>query len=71
MTTGTHAPGSGDLTADEAAKYNAIWEQVARYEARFNRLLVYRGNTLHSAEVPPDLPLPADPRTGPGRVSPG
>ena len=42
----------------------AIYEQVARHEARFNRLLIYRGNTLHSAEVPADLPLPADPRTG-------
>jgi len=41
-----------------------IYQQIARYEARFNRLLVYRGDTLHSAEVPPDLPLTADPRTG-------
>jgi len=41
-----------------------IYERIAGYEARFNRLLVYRGNTLHSAEVPPDLPLTADPRTG-------
>ncbi len=41
-----------------------IWEQIACYEARFNRLLVYRGNTLHSAEVPPDMPLTPDPRTG-------
>jgi hypothetical protein len=41
-----------------------IWERIARYEARFNRLLVYRGNTLHGAEVPPDLPLSPDPRTG-------
>jgi len=41
-----------------------IWERIARYEARFNRLLVYRGATLHGAEVPQDLPLPADPRCG-------
>ncbi|THD78220.1 MAG: hypothetical protein E7812_11610 [Phenylobacterium sp.] len=42
----------------------AIYEQIASYEARFNRLLIYRGNTLHSADVPADLPLTADPRTG-------
>lgn len=41
-----------------------IYERIASYEARFNRLLVYRGNTLHSADVPPDLPLTTDPRTG-------
>jgi hypothetical protein len=41
-----------------------LYEQIARYEARFNRLLVYRGNTLHSGAVPPDAPLPADPRIG-------
>ena len=41
-----------------------ISARIACYEARFNRLLVYRGNTLHGAEIPPDLPLPADPRTG-------
>jgi hypothetical protein len=41
-----------------------MWEQIARYEARFNRLLVYRGATLHGAVIPADLPLPADPRQG-------
>jgi hypothetical protein len=41
-----------------------FYERIAAYEARFNRLLVYRGNTLHSANVPPGRPLPADPRTG-------
>jgi len=42
----------------------AIYERIARYEARFNRLLVYRGHTLHSANLPSGRPLPADPRTG-------
>jgi hypothetical protein len=41
-----------------------IYERIARYEARFNRLLVYRGNTLHSGSVAPGRPLPADPHTG-------
>jgi hypothetical protein len=52
-------PQSGYIAGD-----TPIWEQIARYEARFNRLLVYRGATLHAAEVPSGLPLPADPRTG-------
>jgi len=44
-----------------------IYERIARYEARFNRLLVYRGNTLHGAEAPGDLAPAADP--GAGRFS--
>jgi hypothetical protein len=42
----------------------AIYEQIAHYPARFNRMLIYRGNTLHSADVPDDLPLTDDPRRG-------
>jgi hypothetical protein len=38
-----------------------LYEATARFEARFNRLLIYRGNTLHSAAAPAG---PADPRTG-------
>jgi hypothetical protein len=41
-----------------------IYQRIARYEARFNRLLVYRGNALHSGSVPPEATLTADPRTG-------
>lgn len=41
-----------------------LYERIGFYPARFNRLLVYRGNSLHAAEVPPDLALSADPRTG-------
>lgn len=52
-------PGPGYIAGD-----TPIFERIARYEARFNRLLVYRGATLHSAEVPADLPLSGDPRTG-------
>jgi len=40
------------------------FERIAAFEARFNRLLVYRGNTLHSANVAPGVALPADPRLG-------
>ncbi len=40
------------------------YERIGRYEARYNRLLIYRGNTLHGAEVPEGLALTDDPRTG-------
>jgi hypothetical protein len=41
-----------------------IYERIARHEARYNRLLIYRGQTLHGAEAPDDLPLTDDPATG-------
>lgn len=41
-----------------------IFEQIAAYEARFNRALIYRSSLLHCAVLPNDAPLPADPRTG-------
>lgn len=40
------------------------FEQVAAYPCAFNRILVYRGNLLHSGLIPDDLPLSADPRSG-------
>jgi hypothetical protein len=41
-----------------------IYERISRYEAKYNRLLIYRGNTLHGAEQPDALPLTDDPATG-------
>lgn len=41
-----------------------LYEQIASYEARPNRALVYRGHTLHCAAIPPGTPLPADPVRG-------
>ncbi|MGZ3274665.1 MAG: DUF6445 family protein [Caulobacteraceae bacterium] len=41
-----------------------IYERIGRHEAKYNRLLIYRGETLHGAEAPDDLPLTDDPRTG-------
>lgn len=41
-----------------------IYERIGRHEARYNRLLIYRGNTLHGAEAPDALPLTDDPATG-------
>ena len=41
-----------------------LYDQVARYEARPNRALIYRGHTLHCAAIPAGIGLPADPRRG-------
>jgi len=41
-----------------------VFEQVARYDAVFNRALIYRSSLLHCALLPNDAPLPADVRTG-------
>ena len=41
-----------------------LYEQVASYEARPNRGLIYRGHALHCAAIPPGVPLPADPVRG-------
>jgi hypothetical protein len=42
----------------------ALYEQVAVQPARFNRALVYAGNTLHCASLPPKVVLSADPLVG-------
>ncbi len=41
-----------------------LFEHVFRIEARFNRVVVYRGINLHSASVPNDISLPDDPGRG-------
>jgi Family of unknown function (DUF6445) len=41
-----------------------MFEKIAHYEARFNRAIIYRGNTIHCADIPIGMPLPADPATG-------
>lgn len=39
-----------------------IYEQIARFEARPNRAILYRGHTLHCADLPDDLDFTPDPR---------
>jgi hypothetical protein len=41
-----------------------LYESIARYEARPNRALVYRGHILHCAAIPPGAALTADPARG-------
>lgn len=41
-----------------------LFERIARYEAAFNRALIYRGSMLHSVNVPADFVPDTNPRTG-------
>lgn len=51
-----------------AASYIAgdtpLYEQIAVHPGAFNRALVYAGNTLHCAWLPPDVPIVTDPLAG-------
>jgi Family of unknown function (DUF6445) len=42
----------------------ALYEQVSRQDARFNRMLVYRRNSLHSGDLSRNFAADPDPRTG-------
>lgn len=44
-----------------------LYEQIAAYEARPNRALIYRSHALHCAAIPAGVALPAD--AGQGRLS--
>jgi hypothetical protein len=41
-----------------------MFERTARYDAAFNRMLVYRGSMLHSVNVPAGFVPDTNPRTG-------
>jgi len=41
-----------------------LFERVHRVDAAFNRLLIYKGNALHSGDISPDTVLSEDPRQG-------
>ncbi len=42
----------------------ALFEQIAHFESRFNRAIIYRGNTLHCADIPACMALSANPAQG-------
>jgi hypothetical protein len=42
----------------------ALFEQIARAEGVFNRMLVYRRNSLHSGSIDGAFMPDANPRTG-------
>jgi len=43
---------------------NHLFEQIAAYEAIFNRIIIYRCTSLHSGNIGPDFQFDANPRTG-------
>jgi Family of unknown function (DUF6445) len=53
------APGPGYIAGD-----TALYERIAFHQAKFNRAILYRGNTLHCADIPADLTLSPDPAVG-------
>lgn len=56
---GPHKPDRAYINGD-----TALYERVNAQEARFNRVLVYRRNSLHSGSIPRDFIVDANPRTG-------
>jgi hypothetical protein len=56
----------GRLPADAAypSRSTPGYTETAHFEARFNRLLIYRSCTLHSGALPPEFDGIADPREG-------
>lgn len=55
---------SGLPQAGYIAGDTPIFERIAFHGARFNRAILYRGNTLHCADIPGGLNLSADPARG-------
>ena len=53
------APAAGYINGD-----TALFEQIARVDGTFNRLIVYRRNSLHSGSIDSGQVPPADPRAG-------
>jgi hypothetical protein len=43
---------------------NQLFEQIASYEAIFNRMIIYRCTSLHSGNIAPDFSIDPNPRTG-------
>jgi Family of unknown function (DUF6445) len=43
---------------------NDFFEQIASYEAEFNRIIMYRCTSLHSGNIAPHFTFDANPRTG-------
>jgi hypothetical protein len=57
--TGPHAPAAGYINGD-----TPLYEQIASEDGVFNRLLMYRRTTLHSASLDPSFVPDPNPRSG-------
>jgi hypothetical protein len=56
---GPHAPTEGYINGD-----TALYEQIAKYDGVFNRVLIYRKNSLHSGCIDKDFVPDPNPLTG-------
>lgn len=56
--------GRGLPQADYVRADTSLFEQTYKVDAAFNRLVIYRGWSLHSGAIPPDLTFSPDPRKG-------
>jgi hypothetical protein len=56
---GPHSPPSQYINGD-----TPLYEQVGRQEGVFNRLVLYRRNSLHSGSINPNFPPDPNPRSG-------
>ncbi len=54
----------GGLPARYVNGSTPLYERIAGFEPVFNRVLIYRSMTLHSAEIAEDFAFDPDPRTG-------
>jgi len=52
-------PMSGYIAGD-----TPIFERIGHFAPAYNRALIYRSSLLHCADIAPEAPLSADPRTG-------
>ncbi len=60
---------AGELqTTPRPARYmsgdDALFEQTVSFDAAFNRMLIYRGGVLHSANIAPGFDFDSNPQTG-------
>ena len=53
------APPSGYINGD-----TALFQQTASFDARFNRLVIYRATMLHAGDIAADFRFDPNPRTG-------
>ncbi|MFL6577360.1 MAG: DUF6445 family protein, partial [Povalibacter sp.] len=56
---GQNAPGPSYINGD-----TALFEQIAKQDGVFNRILIYRRNSLHSGSINPDFVPDPNPATG-------
>jgi len=55
---------NGDLPSQYVTTSNRLYEQTASFDAKFNRMIIYRSHILHAGSISPTANLSTDPRVG-------